>query len=115
MSRGKRQMRPIPMKEPRLPRNEIYFLIQMSRSEKDLSRGGHLPPPLPPPVRALLARPPPSFPPVCHSRNQGKKERKKRISPRMRATSAKIMESSPSRVSCADTPEGNDGCASDVH
>ena len=39
MSRGKRQMRPIPMKEPRLPRvNEIYFLIQMSRSEKDLSR-----------------------------------------------------------------------------
>lgn len=26
-----------PMKEPRSP-NEIYFLIQMSRNEKDLSR-----------------------------------------------------------------------------
>lgn len=73
-------MRPIPMKEPRLPRNEIYFLIQMSRSEKDLSRGGHLPPPLPPPSllfelssRALL----PPFPP-CATRGTKERRREKK-------------------------------------
>lgn len=58
------------------------------------------------------------FPSVSSFLARNRREKKKRRSEPTRyarATSVKITESSLCRVSCADTPEGNDGCTSDVH
>lgn len=97
-----------PMKEPRAPPSEIYFLIQVSRNEKDLSRARR------------------SGAPFFHDsillrrfflrtiRVTGERREEGDAGSRCTCMSAKIMESFRG-VSCADTPEGNDGCAGDVH